>query len=331
MYRAFFTLYNFQCFRESGVLLVWIIIFCLFAGFLTGWRRLLPQKVLVLAGRGMTLGVFFLLLTMGLRIGVNRQIVSQLGLYGLQALVYTILSIFGSLMGVFILEKMMVRKPVMEEKEENFNTQPGSSAHPYRMTVLILGAMLVGIIAGLTVFPASAQIYIPYATSIALDFTLFTVGIDLGGNREVWHQVLHMGWYVFLAPLGVGIGSVSAGILAGVLLGHTWREGAAVGAGFGWYSLSGVLISNLHSVSLGTIAFLSNILREVFSILLAPFLARKVSPLLLVAPGGATTMDTTLPLLVSVGPKGIGVIAFVNGFALSALVPFLVPLLLGKI
>lgn len=318
---------------------MWIIFLCLIAGFLIGWVRLLPQRILNVTGQGMTVGVAFLLFTMGLRLGVDHTILSQLGLFGLQALLYSGLSVLMSLIGVYILENIVLRMTLSEkqsvfEPNQSESTEgqvkESQSAHPYRMTVLILGAVLAGMIVGYTIFPASAQNLISSATTLALDFTLFVVGIDLGQNRGVWSQMFRMGWRILLAPFGILVGSLLAGILVGVMLGYSWREGAAVCAGFGWYSLSGVLISNLHSVSLGTTAFLANVFREILSILLAPFLARKVSPLLLVAPGGATTMDSTLPLLVSVGPEGMGVIAFVSGFILTSLVPILVPLLLGK-
>lgn len=318
---------------------MWIIFLCLIAGFVIGWVRLLPQRILNVTGQGMTVGVAFLLFTMGLKLGVDHTILSQLGLFGLQALLYSSLSVLMSLVGVYVLESIVLRKTFSEKQsivEPNQSESTGGqlkesqSAHPYRITILILGALLAGMITGYTIFPASAQNSIALATTLALDFTIFVVGIDFGQNRGVWSQMFRAGWRIFLAPLGILMGSILAGILVGVMLGYSWREGAAVCAGFGWYSLSGVLISNLHSVSLGTIAFLTNVFREILSILLAPFLARKVSPLLLVAPGGATTMDSTLPLLVSVGPEGMGVIAFVSGFTLTTLVPFLVPLFLGK-
>jgi len=170
---------------------------------------------------------------------------------------------------------------------------------------------------------------LPTLTNWALELTLLAVGIDLGLNSTVFKQLLHLGWRVFLAPLGVIIGSILSAMLVGELFGWTWREGGAVGAGFGWYSLSGILITELHSVALGTIAFLSNIMRELIAILLVPILARRVGPLTLVAPGGATTMDSTLSVIAAVGPPGSALIALVNGLCLSALVPILVPLLLG--
>lgn len=315
-----------------------ILFTCLLAGVVVGWWRLLPKSILDQAGRGMMLGVMLLLLTMGLKIGVDRNTLSQLGVYGIQALLFAFFTIVGSVGTVLILEKFLVRKPFVSQNQDslgldtNTNTNTNANAkdniHPYRMTGIIIGAFAVGTLMGITLFPKEGIGYLPTLTDLALDFTLVMVGIDLGMNREVWKHMFRLGWQVFLAPIGVAVGSVLAAMLVGVLFGWSPREAGAVGAGFGWYSLSSVLISDLHSVSLGTIAFLSNVFREVLSILMAPFLAKKVSALALVAPGGATTMDSTLPLLVAVGPKGIGIVAFISGFSLTTLVPILVPLLL---
>ena len=308
-----------------------ILFTCLLAGVAVGWWKLLPKSILDRAGRGMMLGVMFLLLTMGLRIGVDRDTLSQLGAYGLQSLGFAIFTILGSVGTVILLEKLLVRTPLLPQNQDSLEIDTHeNNAHPYRMTGIIIGAFAVGTVIGITLFPKEGIEYLPTLTESALDFTLAMVGIDLGLNRDVWKHMFKMGWQVFLAPMGVALGSVLAAMLVGVFFGWSPREGGAVGAGFGWYSLSSVLISDMHSVSLGTIAFLSNVLREVLSILIAPFLAKKVGALALVAPGGATTMDSTLPIMVAVGPKGIGIIAFISGLSLTTLVPILVPLLLGK-
>lgn len=299
----------------------------LVVGIALGWWGILPRKILEQSGRGMTIGVILLLLTMGLRLGVDKKTLSQLGVYGLQAFGFAALTILGSLGAVIVLEKLFAKNLILPQNHEALMVE-ADNAHPYRMTGFILGAFVTGIIIGMTVFPREGIDYLPNLTDWALYFTFIMVGVDLGLNRKVWLDLFKMSWKVFLAPIGVALGSILAGMLIGTFFGWSLGEGGAVGAGFGWYSLSGVMISDLHSVSLGTIAFLSNVFREVLSILLAPFLARRVSSLALVAPGGATTMDSTLPLLVAVGPKGIGIIAFVSGFSLTALVPILVPLLL---
>ncbi|MBS3786966.1 LysO family transporter, partial [Candidatus Bipolaricaulota bacterium] len=54
------------------------------------------------------------------------------------------------------------------------------------------------------------------------------------------------------------------------------------------------------------------------------FLGKIVS----IAPGGATTMDVTLPLLKEIGGEEIILPAFFSGAVLSSLVPLLVPLLI---
>jgi len=290
-----------------------------------GWGRFLPGRILSLSGKAMTMGVIFLLTTMGLQVGIDQETLSKLGIFGGQAFLFAVATVGGSVGVVALFERVLVKERILPEKG---NLAIENSAHPYRMTAVILGAFAVGVGGGIFVFPTEWERFLTLMTTVALDFTLFAVGIDLGLNREVWKQIFKMGWHVFLAPLGVIIGSITAGILVGKLLGWTSAEGGAVAAGFGWYSLSGVLISDLHSVSLGTIAFLSNVMREILAILLIPVLARKAGPLTLITPGGATTMDTTLPLISAVGPPGVAVIAFVNGVVLSALVPVFVPLFL---
>lgn len=308
---------------------MWVLFACLLFGAAVGWFRVLPKSILNRAGRGMMIGVLILLLTMGLRIGVDKEILAQLGNFGLQAFIFAMAAILGSVGAVILLEKLFVKKDQLLPEQDTVEVTASENAHPYRMTGAIIGAFVLGIFWGIMLFPELWNGYLPMITDLALDFTLVMVGIDIGLNREIWRHMVNVGWKVFLAPVGVVVGSILAAMLVGLCLGWDLREGGAVGAGFGWYSLSGVLISDLHSVSLGTIAFLSNIFREVLSILLAPFLAKKVGPLALVAPSGATAMDSTLPLLVAVGPKGISIVGIISGFSLSLLVPILVPLVLG--
>lgn len=306
-----------------------ILFACLIVGAVMGWFRVLPKLILDQAGRGMMLGVLLLLLTMGLRIGVDQNTLSQLGSFGLQAFVFAVATILGSVVAVILLEKAFIGKSRMLPEPEVIEVNAPEDAHPYRMTFAIIGAFLLGIFLGIAFFPEKWTEYLPTVTNLALDITLFMVGIDLGLNRDIWKHMLRVGWQVFLAPVGVVLGSILAAMVVGLCFGWTLREGGAVGAGFGWYSLSGVLLSDLHSVSLGTIAFISNIFREVLAIIFAPFLAKRVGPLALVAPSGATAMDSTLPLLVAVGPKGVGIIAIISGLSLSLLVPILLPLVLG--
>lgn len=196
------------------------------------------------------------------------------------------------------------------------------------MSWIIFLTVVLGILSGMFILPLSVSGYTDNLITIGLCFLLFWVGVDIGKSKENFLKLKNYGWRIFLIPLGVILGSVAATAVAGKFMGYTFGEAGAVGAGFGWYSLSGVLISDLHSIRLGTIAFLTNVSRELMAMLLIPIVSKKVGFLEAITPGGATAMDTTLPIISrSTGPE-ISIIAFLTGAFLTAAVPVLVPLLL---
>lgn len=197
------------------------------------------------------------------------------------------------------------------------------------MTFMVLLSILLGIAFGYWILPVEWTGHLDTWTSAALCLMLIGIGIELGSQKEAWSRLRSLGWRIMLVPLLVAAGTLAGASLAGVFLGLPLQEASAIGAGFGWYSLSGVLLSKIYSVEAGALAFLTNIMREVISLVLIPILAAKIGSLAAVAPGGATTMDTTLPLIAKSTDADTAVIALVNGTTLSAMVPLLVPFLIG--
>ena len=98
----------------------------------------------------------------------------------------------------------------------------------------------------------------------------------------------------------------------------------AIGAGFGYYSLSSIVISKISGETIGIIALLSNIIREVGTLVLAPVLVKYFGKLAPIASGGATTSDTTLPIIVKYSGKEYALGAIVNGVILTLLVPIII-------
>lgn len=197
------------------------------------------------------------------------------------------------------------------------------------MTYLVVISIIFGAALGRWVLPGDLIGYLDTLTTSALCLMLVGIGIDLGSQKEAWSRLRSLGWRIMLVPLLVALGSLGGAVVAGIFLGMPLREASAIGAGFGWYSLSGVLLSKIYSVEAGALAFLTNVMREVISFILIPLLAARIGRLAAVAPGGATTMDTTLPLIARSTDADTTVIALVNGTTLSAMVPLLVPLLIG--
>lgn len=163
----------------------------------------------------------------------------------------------------------------------------------------------------------------------ALCGLLLLIGISVGGDRRLRSALRSINLTIVLVPLSVIIGTLSASLAVAVALpGLTAREAMAVGSGFGYYSLSSVIISRIHSSGLGTTALLANIIREIITLLTAPFLVRYLGGLAPIAAGGATAMDTTLPVIVRFAGKEYAVIAVFSGIVLTLLVPVLVTLFL---
>jgi len=197
------------------------------------------------------------------------------------------------------------------------------------LTALIAGAVLAGLAVGaLKLLPVEFVDWLAPVTSAALGVLLFGIGIGIGYNRRAWSELRRLGLGVLGLPLAVAVGSIAGALGAGWGMGLPLNEASAIGAGFGWYSLSGVLLTQLAGASVGALAFLTNVLRELLAVLTMPFLARYLGRAAAVAAGGATSMDSTLLVVVRAAGDEAALLAFTSGAVLTALVPVLVPLLI---
>lgn len=197
-----------------------------------------------------------------------------------------------------------------------------------KMLTCTIAAVLAGIVFGWMLPSLMTADTLNQMITYLLAVMLFGVGISIGNNRRELIKIKAVGWRVLLVPLAVAGGSLIGASVACLFFNMSLKEVLAVGAGFGWYSLSSVLITQMYSAELGAIAFLANVFREVMAFILIPLVAVHIGKIEAIAPGGATTMDTTLPIIVRMTDTPTAMIAFVNGLILTSMVPFLIPLLL---
>ncbi|MGC9227216.1 lysine exporter LysO family protein [Caldivirga sp.] len=122
------------------------------------------------------------------------------------------------------------------------------------------------------------------------------------------------------------LGSVIAGSLLSFIFNIRLNTSLAIALGMGWYTFTGPVVALYAGPYYGLLAFLSNFLREQLTFILVPFIPG--SPQALISIGGATTMDDTLPVYVSVLGKDYSVASISNGLLLTILVPIIVPLVL---
>lgn len=164
----------------------------------------------------------------------------------------------------------------------------------------------------------------------ALDVMIFIAGIEIGSNRGILKRIcnLHSALLALAIPLAVACGSICGALLLGHIAGLNAYDSLLVGGGLGWYSFSSVVISAMYSTEIGTVAFLANMMREISGFFLIPLLVR-VHKFLALAPSGAATMDSGLPVVIKYTNLHVGMYSFINGLVLTLIVPVLISWLLS--
>ena len=196
------------------------------------------------------------------------------------------------------------------------------------MTIKIILVLFAGVLSGIFLLEPSFYKYTNTLLNIGLCLLLFFVGMDIGSNKKAFEHLKKLGFKILLIPISAAIGCIVGGMMVSIVLGMPIFEGAAVAAGFGWYSLAPILIAP-YSSELSTIAFLTNVLREILAIIFIPYTAKYIGYFETIALGGATSMDTTLPIITKNTNAETAVVSFVSGLFLSLLVPVLVPLFIS--
>ncbi|GGL30750.1 hypothetical protein GCM10009037_13110 [Halarchaeum grantii] len=299
--------------------MLWLFV-SLLGGGVAG--RLAPDAwpVARVADRALEAGLLVLLAMMGVRLGASERVLSNLGPLGLRAVALAAGSIAGSVLLVVAAGRYL---PSLEP-DGGASATPDATDEGATLPALVLAALLVGGVVG-WVAPDRVVALVAAATTPTLYALLVAVGATLAAGADVFASARRLGPTVLVLPACIALGSLAGAVLVGSAFGMASAEAAAVGAGFGWYSLSGVLVSDLHGVYLGSLTFLANVLRELLTFLVLPFVVRHFGRAAGVAPGGATAMDVTLPAVRRTAGREAVVPAVVSGATLSLLVPILIP------
>ena len=196
-------------------------------------------------------------------------------------------------------------------------------------SLTILCCFVAGVIAGLFVeLPAivtqsDLTLWVLYAL-------IFFVGIGIGGDATTFEVLKKSNVRIFLIPAAIAAGSLGGAAVVALFIGDiSIKDGMAIGSGLGYYSLSSIYITEMRGEVLGTIALLSNIMREIFTLLAAPLLVAWFGRTAPIASAGATAMDTTLPIITIQSGKAFSIIALFSGVMLTIAVPILVTFILN--
>lgn len=194
--------------------------------------------------------------------------------------------------------------------------------------MVILSSFAAGVVVGLFRFVPDTFIHSDYS-SWALYLLMLLVGISIGADPNSLVAIRQVRLKILIVPL-VTIMGTTLGVAAVYLLlaDIDFYDALAVGYGFGYYSLSSIFITELRGEELGVVALLANVMREVITLLAAPLFAMLFGKIAPIVSGGATSMDTTLPIISKASGKEFVMISLFHGIVLTILVPFLVTLAL---
>lgn len=191
-------------------------------------------------------------------------------------------------------------------------------------SLIIVGFFLLGTLCGMFhLLPSDlSQSNISFYALCAL---MFSVGISIGNDPQTLRNFRSLNPRLVLLPVATILGTLSAAALVSLILPHrSVSECMAIGSGMGYYSLSSIFITQYKGPELGTLALLSNILREIMTLLCAPLLVRWFGNLAPISAGGATTMDTTLPIITRTAGQQFVIVSIFHRFITDFSVPFLV-------
>ncbi|WP_392566899.1 lysine exporter LysO family protein [Utexia brackfieldae] len=207
-------------------------------------------------------------------------------------------------------------------RSHNTNQQLPSRWKMILESLQICLALISGFLIGL--IPINIFHYASHVSEIVLIILLFIVGIQLRSNGMTLKQIL-INKIGLMTTAVVCSSALLGGILSALILDMPLKNGLALSSSFGWYSLSGILMTETHGPLIGSIAFFNDLLRELIAVLLIPSLIHRYR---ITALGlcGATSMDFTLPILQKGGGPSMVPAAIVQGFILSLLVPILLTL-----
>ncbi|KXO07406.1 putative surface protein [Moritella sp. JT01] len=243
------------------------------------------------------------------------QNIQNIGLYS-----FTVLSCvsIANLMALWGLDKRLT-KTIAGEGESL------SKWHLILESLQLICVIAAGFILGL--FVSSELIEIDAISEGALVLLLLFIGCQLRNSGMKLREILLNTWGIKIAVV-VMLSSWLGGMAAALFLGIPLANGLALASGFGWYSLSGILLTDGLSPVYGGAAFIIDLGRELVAILIIPSLIR-LYPSTAIGYAGATAMDFTLPMIQKSGGNGYVPLAIVSGFILSLSSPLFISVFLA--
>lgn len=274
----------------------------------------LPKAYLPLVDKALSLLVYAVLLLIGVSLARVENLGSQL-----DTILSTGLLLFACTIGMNLLVLMWFdRRYVMQTAASGKKASVSMAG-----SVKQLGCVALGFVFGRLM----ADVWLPSENlgMYCLMALVLLVGIQLNGSGVTLGQVLVNKRGVQTALLMMASSLAGGLVFAALQENVSWAQGLAMASGFGWYSLSGLVMTEAYGAVWGSIMLLNDLGREFFALVFIPMLMRR-HPSAAVGVGGATSLDFTLPIIQSSGGLAVVPLAISFGFIVNVAAPFLMVL-----
>jgi uncharacterized membrane protein YbjE (DUF340 family) len=268
--------------------------------------------------------LYTLLLFMGIRIARTPDIEKKLFDVGYISICIACATVVGTILVLSLLYYLTSKKSYSPKKEKSATLTFDNLIIYLFEPAKLLSFVIVGFCCGyfLPFFPGQTG---GSAITWLLYLLLALVGIQLvESGVNIKKSFLHP--ETLIVPIGTIIGTFIGALFVARFIDLPYGKTLALASGFGWYTLSGVMITEMGDPILGSAGFIVNVFRESIALLLIPLLSKGWYPNIAIGVAGATSMDVTLPLISrNCGASSVP-LSITSGSILTMLVPFLVPL-----
>ncbi|MGJ8523155.1 Lysine exporter LysO [Carnimonas sp. R-84981] len=197
----------------------------------------------------------------------------------------------------------------------------GAAINALKGAITPLVAVVAGVVVALLLPALGALSH--HGISLALYLMLLLVGHQLRASGISLRQIVLNTTGVKLAA-AVIVASLIAALISAPLIGIPLTSSLALASGFGWYSLSAVMLNDQISPIVGAMALCNDLFREVVAIMMLPMLSRR-HPGTAIGYCGGTAMDMTLPII----SRYAGVAHVPTALSCGALLSLAAPLLMA--
>ena len=265
---------------------LFIILLPLIVGYLIPFRHPAALKIITRLLSGI---VYVILFFMGISLAFLDNLASNLLAIFHYSAVSIVIILLCNIVALRWLERRLPWR--YQHRQEKLPSRLAMAMESLQLCGVVVIGFLIGL-SGLSFLRHASE-----ASEYTLIFLLFLIGIQLRNNGMTLRQII-LNRRGMIVALVVVASSFVGGAINSLILGLPLKTALAMASGFGWYSLSGMLIPGMVRRSRSTALGLC----------------------------GATSMDFTLPVLQRAGGVEIVPAAIVHGFILSLLVPVFIAL-----